>query len=298
MRSDTGATDRVAATLLFGHLLLIVFSTVALTTFLNGPPAPWLQEEPNRTIMRWGWTLSGPTYVVLGALAALVHAAGRVGVSRALAILVIASTIALGAELLGTSTGVPFGPYRYTPLLGFMILDLVPFPIPISWFYMIYCALAICGRVLPARDDVRTRLRWALVGGAVLTAWDVSMDPAMVKTSHWIWSVDGFFYGMPFSNWVGWYLTGTVISYVLLAIVPPSAFASRVSPSTLPLVLYASNGIMPIALCIREHLWWAAVLGTLAMAWPLSRAVRSGVPTGVTDRAARAREDALDAVPG
>ena len=145
MRSHFQSTDRGAAILLVGHVALILFSTIALTTFLSGPPPAWLQEEPNRTVLKWGWMLSGPTYVVLGALAALVHAAGRVGLRATLLIFVLGSGIALGSELLGTSTGYPFGPYRYTPLLGFMLFDLVPFPIPISWFYMIYCSLAICG---------------------------------------------------------------------------------------------------------------------------------------------------------
>ena len=196
----------------------------------------------------------------------------------------IGAGIALGSEVLGTSTGFPFGPYTYTPLLGLMLFDRVPFPIPISWFYMIYASLAICGRLLPARDDQRTKLTWAVAGGAVLTAWDVSMDPAMVATTHWVWHVDGFFYGMPLTNWLGWLLTGTVISYATLAIVPPSAFAARVSPSGFPLVLYAANGIMPIALCIRDAMWWAAILGTIAMALPLWLAVRAGARTA-DDRA-------------
>ena len=44
--------------------------------------------------------------------------------------------------------GLPFGPYSYTTMLGYRIGGLVPFPIPLSWFYMIYCSLAICGRFL------------------------------------------------------------------------------------------------------------------------------------------------------
>ena len=191
---------------------------------------PLLTQEPNATIMRLGWTYSGPTYVVLGALAALVHAGGRIGWGRTAAIFIAGSLISLGAELLGTSTGFPFGDYHYTPMLGYRVGGLVPFPIPISWFYMIYGCLAICGRLLPARDDGPTRWRWAAIAGLVLVAWDVSMDPAMVRTTHWIWgngemfsalglpawAVAFFskdvFYGMPLSNWFGWYVTGTARS--------------------------------------------------------------------------------------
>lgn len=286
-------TDRLARFAFAGHLGLIAFSSLAMVTVLNGPPGPWLAQEPNATVMRLAWKFSGPTYVVLGALAALLHAAGRLGAGRALTIFAVGSVVSLASELAGTGTGFPFGEYQYTPLLGYRILGLVPFPIPISWFYMIYGCLAICGRLLAASDDNATRWRWAAVAGLILVAWDVSMDPAMVKTTHWLWGSGqqfrdmGFppwlvaffsrdiFYGMPLSNWFGWYLTGTLIARLMLAVVPPRQWTNEVSPNPMPIWIYATNGIMPIVLCVRDQLWWAAVLGTLAMAIPVWLALRS-----------------------
>jgi uncharacterized membrane protein len=145
--------DRLATPLLVAHVALILFSTFALTTFLAGVPPEWLQAEASQRALRFGWKFSGPTYVVLAALAALAHAAARVGWRRAVLLMLAGSAISLAAELTGTSTGLPFGPYSYTPLLGWRVAGLVPFPIPLSWFYMIYGSLAILGRLLPARDD-------------------------------------------------------------------------------------------------------------------------------------------------
>jgi putative membrane protein len=289
-------TRRAAPGFLLAHCVLIAFSTVALTTFLNGPPPPWLGEEPNATVLRLGWKFSGPTYVVLGAIAALLHVTGQIGWRKSLAMFVVASGVALGSELTGTATQLPFGEYQYTTLLGYRILDLVPFPIPISWYYMIMGSLVITGRLLAARDDNATWWKWAAVGGLILVAWDVSMDPAMVKTAHWIWG-DGdlfvrlglpapvvafftrdIFYGMPASNWLGWYLTGVIISRLVLQIVPPSLYAARLSPTSLPIVLYAVNGIMPVALCLRDDMIWGAVLGTVAMLIPIVLAIFARKP--------------------
>jgi uncharacterized membrane protein len=290
----TGVHDRVALAFLLAHVAVIVFSTIAMVTILNGPPSPFLAREPNATIMRVAWAWSGPTCVLLGAVAAFVHAGGRVGWIRATALLAAATSVALGAELLGTSTGFPFGEYHYTSLLGYRIGGLVPFPIPISWFYMLYASLAICGG-LPRGGDLRSSpWRWSMIAGAILVAWDVSMDPAMVSTAHWIWgsgavfrelampdwlvrffSADAF-YGMPLSNWLGWYVTGTLIARIMLAIVPPAMVVHRVSPSAIPIALYAANGIMPVAICFRDGLWWAALLGTLAMAIPVVLWLRGG----------------------
>ncbi|HKG95115.1 MAG TPA: carotenoid biosynthesis protein, partial [Gemmatimonadaceae bacterium] len=215
------ALARAATPLLAAHVALVLFSTYALCTFLAGPPPAWLQSPANQAVLRWAWRLSGPTYVTLGALAALAHAAGAFGGRRALALFAAACSISLGSELLGTSTGVPFGPYSYTPLLGHLVGGRVPFPIPLSWFFMVYCSLAIIGRLIPTPDGLRARLVWAVLAGAVLTAWDVSLDPAMTAaTTHWVWHVKGPFYGMPYSNWLGWWLTGTVVAFAMLAIAP------------------------------------------------------------------------------
>src|SRR5690606_26086806 len=104
------------------------------------------------------------------------------------------------------------------------------------------------------------------------------MDPAMVKTFHWIWDDPGAFafYGMPWTNWLGWLATGIVVSWVMLRFVPPSSFAASVSGTRLPLVLYLLNGVMPVAICLRYGLVWAGVLGSLAMLLPVVLSVRAG----------------------
>ena len=293
-RRPSGAT-----VLLLAHVGMIAFSTSALVTFLDPkrPMPAFLAQEPKLTIYRWAWAISGPTYVVLGALAALLHLRAHVGARRALALLGLATGVALAAELLGTSTQLPFGEYHYTPMLGYRILGLVPFPIPISWFYMLVGSLTMAGRLLPAADDGATRWRWALVAGVILLAWDVSMDPSMVKTRHWVWgegarfkdaglpgplvaffTADAF-YGMPLSNWFGWLLVGTLIGRLMLAVVPPTEVAARLAPTWLPIALYAANGVMPVALCLRDGMPGAAAWGTVAMAIPVGLAlVRSRRP--------------------
>lgn len=263
------------------HAALILFSTAALVTFLANPSPEtqaWLAREPNATVYRIAWKFSGPTYVVAGFLAVLAHALSRLGARpRVVGMFATVSLLALASELLGTYTGYPFGGYAYTEMLGHRILGLVPFPIPISWTCILYCSLAMCGRLLPARDDVATRLRWSVAGALILTAWDVAMDPAMVRTFHWVWAVPGAFYGMPYTNWLGWLATGFVLSWVMLRFMPPSVVAERVSPSRLPLVIYALNGVMPVSICLRHGLFWAAGLGTVAMAIPLVLSLRRGV---------------------
>ena len=307
VRTEGRRIEQHAIACLVAHAAMTFFSAWAFSTFLAGPAPAWLQTPTNQEILRIGWRFGGPTCVVLGALAGLLHATGRLGTRTALTVFAAAFGISLGSELLGTATGYPFGPYGYTDQLGYRILGLVPFNIPTSWFYMLYCSLAIVGRIGRAADDGATRWRWALAGGAVLTAWDVSMDPAMVRTTHWLWHlaptdqqgvlqrifVSDMFYGMPLSNWIGWLLTGVIVARVMLAIVPPTTWARAVSPSRFPLALYAVNGVLPIAICIRHGMTWAATLGFVAMALPLALALR-----GRSRATAAIADDARVAVAG
>ena len=284
------ARERVARVALVGHAALLLFSGLAFATFLAPPVPVWLTTPANQRVASFMFTFGGQTTVVLGAVAGILHAASRLGWRTTLAIFAAGFTLSLGAELAGTTTGYPFGPYSYTSQLGYLIRGRVPFNIPTSWFFMLYASLAICGRLLKPADDGYTRWKWAAVAALVLTAWDVSMDPAMVTTTHWLWHlppVEGaslvrrvalmdLFYGMPLTNWLGWLLTGFLVARAMLAIVPPTRWASRVSPTTLPLVLYAANGVLPILICVGRGFWWAVVFGSLAMALPLALAIRAG----------------------
>jgi putative membrane protein len=274
--TEMSKAETYAYPLLAVHIGATIFASMAFATILSGPPPAWLQTEPNKTIYEIGWKFSGPSVVMLGTLAALLHSIGRLGRTRSLQAFAFGSLVSLAAELIGTSTGYPFGGYSYTTLLGYRILNLVPFPIPISWYFMLYCSLAMCGRLLKSDDSPMGRWKWALVGGAILTAWDVAMDPAMVVTAHWVWAEPGFFYGMPITNWIGWLFTGTIVARVMLTFLPPSAIKEKVSPSWFPLALYAANGVMSTTICVTHGFTWAWSLGIVAMATPLILSIRAG----------------------
>lgn len=281
---------RIATITLIAHVALSAFSAFAFSTFLVPPYPAWLMTPSNQSVMRIGYMFGGQTTVVLGAISGLAFLAACIGTRRAWMVFAVAFFLSLGSELAGTSTGLPFGAYMYTDQLGYKIAGLVPFNIPTSWFYMLVASLAICGRFLPARDDNASRWWWAFVAGFVLTAWDVSMDPAMVKTTHWVWLVPDlsstssfsqfigtpFFFGMPLTNWLGWLLTGILVARAMLMLVPPTTWTRAVSPSSLPIVLYAANGLLPIAICFAQDMVLAGVLGTIAMCMPLVLALRAG----------------------
>lgn len=278
---------RLAAVLLTVHAAANIGSGFAFATFLSPPFPAWLATPTNMKVYGFLYKWAGQATVITGALATVLHLSGRLGAARAWLIFAIGFTIALASELGGTMTGLPFGPYVYTPNLGYRIFGHVPLNLPTSWFYMIYASLAIVGRLLVAKDDGATKWWWAFVASFVMTAWDVSMDPAMVSSSHWIWQLPpaetmgtlqrlvggAAFYTMPLTNWLGWLVVAVIIARVILAFVPPSQWARTLAWDRFPLVLYAVNGVLPLGICLGRELWAGFWWGAAAMGLPLALAL-------------------------
>lgn len=274
---------QLAVAALIVHAAFSIFSAFAFATFLKPPLPDWLQTPVNQRAMAIGFTYGGQTTVLLGAIAGLAFLMHSVGRQRALVTFALAFGLSLASELAGTRFGIPFGAYQYTDQLGYKIAGLVPFNIPTSWFYMLVASLAITSRIVSARDTSADKWKWAMLSALILTAWDVSMDPAMVRTNHWLWSgtagtdqslVSGLitrpvFYGMPISNWLGWLLTGVVVSRAMLAVINPTEWKQFTSGSLFPPVLYAVNGILPITICLTHEMIPAGIAGIIAMAIPL-----------------------------
>lgn len=273
----------VARDALRAHVALGIGSAVAFATFLVPPIPAWFQTPTNKAIMDIAYRFGGQTTVVLGAIAAIAFLASAVGRSRALAALAICFVLSFAAEAIGTVTGYPFGPYIYTERLGFLILGLVPFNIPTSWFYLMVAGLGICGRILDAKDDATSKWWWAFVAALILTAWDLVMDPAMFRTEHWLWQLEDVsaaplwqqllgsdvYFGVPPANFLGWVLTGTIVARAMLEVIPPTQWHARVAPQPFPVLLYATNGILPITICLRWGMAPAALVGIVAMGIPL-----------------------------
>ena len=126
------------------------------------------------------------------------------GGRRAAALLGSAAGIGFAAEQAGTRTGLPFGRYRYGGGLG-PKLGGVPVAAAAAWAMMARPAWVTAGLIEP-RPAGRVPL-----AAAALTAWDVYLDPRMVRDGYWTWSRRGRFEDVPASNFAGWLATAGVL---------------------------------------------------------------------------------------
>ncbi len=180
--------------------------------------------------------------------------------------------ISLGAELLGTTRGIPFGHYDYSTLLDPMWAEHVPVVIPLSWFYMAVPSFAFAMVALPGEGRGLGRVA---LGSLVLLTWDLALDPAMsFATPYWVWEGTGPYYGMPWLNLFGWYVTGLLLMGALVALRADRWI--RLLPNRWLTGFYAANLFLALGMCAAAGLWGAvgATLAVLLLTLAAARYVR------------------------
>jgi uncharacterized membrane protein len=193
----------VGRLLFAAHAASIVFSVAGILVALRYPEL-WAHSDAATTVFTFGMRWGAPAQIALGAGAVVAFGAATLGWSRVGAFFVLSVVVSLAAELVGTTTGVPFGAYQYGEALGPKILDRVPYAIPLSWFYLGLAAFVLSWHLTRGWPAV-------LLGAWLLTVWDLVLDPAMahpaMPLNFWVWHEEGAYFGMPVGNFVGWALT-------------------------------------------------------------------------------------------
>ena len=179
---------------------------------------------------------------------------------------VVVYITSLLSELSGTTIGLPFGAYSYTDALGMKWFGHVPVLIPFSWFMM-----ALPSYVLAGGSHV-TGWRRIGIASLVLLAWDLSLDPAMsAATAFWVWGERGPYYGMPWLNLFGWYVTGLALMIALEAM-HSRKWTARLSTRWMA-AYYGANLALSLGLCAVTGMWlpFTATAVALAFCWWLAR---------------------------
>ena len=256
---------------LIGHIVSKAFGLAGMLLVVPHAEVILNLAAAGKSVVQWSIEKSmsggGVTDILLGIVAVSIYAYRTLGLIPWLTFMLPAMFISLGSELLGTSTGFPFGDYSYLSGLGYKIAGLVPFTIPLSWFYMGFASYLI------ARVGLDTTLKssWlrhtgAIALGALLfTCWDFALEPAMSQTGipFWYWQQPGAFFGTPYQNYAGWFGTGALFMSVTAILWSKTPIKLNRSQLSLPLVVYLSNFAFAAALSLAAGFWIPVLLGLL-----------------------------------
>ena len=182
------------------------------------------------------------------------HAAKMLGWKPALRMVGVGMVIAYALEEIGVHTGIIYGRYYFTPLMG-PKLDVIPIAIICSWVALTYIAwvvtnLLIDGSPTPTRHTPYMIIFRAVVGALVVTTFDLNADPLAVENGWWVWLDGGAYFGVPIHNYVGWFIVAflsyLVHGYQLRREQVPSLELASVGVrrlSIVPLAMYGLSGL-------------------------------------------------------
>jgi uncharacterized membrane protein len=164
------------------------------------------------TIANTLFSLSIPVapLLLVSVLFALVHGAMRYRWTGIVAFIVLCLVVSNILENTSILTGFPFGHYHYTDALG-PKLFLVPLLIGPAYFATGYLAWALSTVLI---GEVRrestafTTFAVPLIASFVMVMWDLCFDPTASTVGQiWIWEQGGGYFGVPLTNYLGWFLT-------------------------------------------------------------------------------------------
>ncbi len=141
------------------------------------------------------------------------------GARTAILSFVAVVVVSFAGEALGVATGLVFGTYYYPDgPLGPLVLGVPPL-IQLQYFTMAYAALMIARAV---SGSLTSAVRgWGVVWVSAMAAFaqtllDLSSDPwHSTVLGQWVWPDGGAYFGVPFHNFVGWFVETLVFLLII-----------------------------------------------------------------------------------
>jgi putative membrane protein len=202
----------------------------------------------------WGTILLRP--YVFAFLAAYIVAGWRhIGWKRTLAYIPVGYALAWASEFASIHCGFPYGDYFYIQSTAGRELWVfgVPFMDSLSYVFLSYCSYSLAAFIMSpvalrsgnliTLETPRIRRSWqTLVLGAFLfVLLDIVIDPVALLGEHWFlgkiygYHHEGYYFGIPLSNFGGWLLVGVVLVATLQVLdAIPSLDSNRHSPPARP----------------------------------------------------------------
>ena len=166
-------------------------------------------------------------------------------------------------ESLSLRTGFPFGHYFFTGIMGPKISGL-PVLLVLAYLGIGYSSWILALVILGLRDKPLSGTRVVAapaLAAFIMLAWDIAMDPQWAAIDRaWVWLDGGPFFGVPVSNFFGWYLTSFCFYqifalYIQTQSVPQSALSKQSWRA--PILVYL--------ICAAGNLFVRAVPSTAAV---------------------------------
>jgi len=201
-------------------------------------------------------------YSLLLGLFAFLHSVAHAGWRTTLYALVWIIVLSWVAERLGSTSGIPFGRYHYTPRLQPRLFG-IPLPVLLCWFAFVYVSTGVAYYLfpnIPAHTKIFGHFVQGIVGALAMVNLDLVIDPTASVAGEWHWDTKGHYFGIPASNFAGWFLVA------LFIIIGCTAIYKWPSPHQAKAMLYENLAIY--VLIVLQATIRSAVYGISKAALP------------------------------
>ena len=258
-RGAAEASSRPSPLLDRGHkplfiLCLVLWVANLVLTFLRIDQFPWTEG----------------LFLVVATASTLAGLGRRLPLQNVLATGFIVAVISGAVIALASGSGIPFGPIVYSPLLGGKIFDLLPWPLPLAWIFLIVNGRGIARLIMRPWRKTNYYGFW-VIGLTCLLAviLDLGLEPFAVQVKDfWIWRTPSSvlaWFTAPWVNFLGWFVTALAIltfSMPWLINKQPVKQPMDYHPLILWLMLNLWIGVGNAI----HHLWPAVVVGLVGNA--------------------------------
>ena len=128
--------------------------------------------------------------------------------------------ITLSLEIIGSSTGLIFGNYKYGDTLKLQIFN-TPLIIGFNWIIIILSTTTIASRIIEKfkfLTETKSYTKYffvASLAGLLATFFDFILEPVAVYLNFWVWTSSDP-YQIPLQNYIAWFAITFVFSYFYL----------------------------------------------------------------------------------
>ena len=199
-------------------------------------------------------------FLFLAAVSTLMALGRRLPLQNVLATAMIITAISAAVIALTSVSGVPWGPIRYSGVLGAPLFGVLPWPLPLLWIFLIVNGRGIARLIMRPWRKTNYYGFWVMgVTCLLVVMFDLGLEPLAVSVKHyWIWqtpeSVPAW-YTAPWVNFLGWFVTALAI----LTFTMPWLINKQ--PVKQPIDYY------PLVLWLMLNIW-IGLGNALHQAWP------------------------------
>jgi len=204
-----------------------------------------------------------------------------------LAVLGIIAIVTL-ALILNGMRGWPFGLAYYHDILGWKLYK-VAWPLPVFWSAVITGALLL-KKPATVTPDPKVLFSWAFDTAIITAIASFAIEPLAKTTLATTWITPGSFLGVPFSAFLGWFITAFVAGVCAIIILKPWAKQSLPVHHLVPLS-FAGFFCLIFIFCTKQNIAvlqiLSAILVVVLIIWTL-RLKKCQNPAIITEHPASA----------